>query len=1153
MRLIDDRLTVSASDLNNFIECPHLTHIDLAVARGELTIERTGHAAGDLAARRGEEHERAYLDSLKANGSQVVEIPIDDDHGNGFDEAVKRTDEAMRAGAQVIYQAAFMGDGWVGRADFLERVDRPSRLGSWSYEVADTKLARRARPRHLLQLCTYSELLAESQGTEPRLMHIVLGTGERKSYAVADFSAYYRHLRERYLGLLAEGVPGTYPYPCDHCAICRWSDHCDERRLADDHLSLVARISRQQTVRLNDSGITTVAKLARAEPDTRPPQMAESTFDTLRNQARLQVMQRDTGGHHREFLLPPAERRGLCRLPPPSEGDVFFDMEGDPFFEGGLEYLFGIIHREGGEERFTPIWAHDHAEEKAAFERFVDFVMERLERYPDMHVYHYAHYEPSTLKRLMGEHGTREDEIDHLLRNHVFVDLYRVVAQGIRISQPSYSLKKVEAFYMEQRDTAITDAEDSIIQYERFLETRDLEILDAIERYNEDDCRSTARLHEWLIELRSEVEQKTGEPLPWFSPPEAKEPDEEKAEAQRAREALKQRLIARAPEDLTTATDEEQALWLAGQLLDYHRREAKPSWWEYFARLERSQDELIAQDSEAIGGLRAVPGEAPVPDERSLINTLEFPPQEHKLSPDDGAIDPATERSVNLIMVDEDAGRLQIRRGKNFAGRPLPVALIPDTPYSTHEQRAALGLLAREIDAHGIAGEDRYRALKGVLLRELPRVRGREHGSPLQEGAVHMDELAEIVAGLDSSHLFIQGPPGSGKTWTGAQLVVSRLAEGKRVGVASTSHKAIHNLLHEIETAAVARGVAFKGLKKARRDKPESFYESNLGDNALIENSADVHDFPPPPEVQLVAGTAWLFPREEMDGMLDYLFIDEAGQVSLADALAVGTAADNLVLLGDPLQLAQVSQAIHPDGAGASVLEHLLGLDATIPPERGIFLDKTRRMHPNVCRYISDTVYEGRLESIEECASQDLDTPGITGTGLRSILIRHEGNSRRSVEEADRIAAEIGRMRGGTVTEANGTTRDLREDDFMVVTPYNAQVRCLRERLPDGVRIGTVDKFQGQEAMVVFFSMASSSGAEIPRNIHFLFSRNRLNVAISRARCLAVLVASPDLLYTQCPTVEQMRLVNALCRLVEVAERQIVVASVSTSNFTEGL
>jgi uncharacterized protein len=346
------------------------------------------------------------------------------------------------------------------------------------------------------------------------------------------------------------------------------------------------------------------------------------------------------------------------------------------------------------------------------------------------------------------------------------------------------------------------------------------------------------------------------------------------------------------------------------------------------------------------------------------------------------------------------------------------------------------------------------------------------------------------------------------------------------VGVAATSHKAIHNLLREVEDVARREGVSFRGLKKG--SKYEGPFITTSGDQAYFSDPDD--------DVLLLAGTSWLFSREEMEGVVDTLFVDEAGQVSLADALAMGTCARNLVLLGDPQQLAQVSQGTHPEGAGASALKHVLAGEDTIPPERGLFLSITWRMHPDVSRFVSAVSYEGRLESAPETAAQQTSF----GTGLRFLPVVHEGNRIASHEEADAVAAAIEQMVGADYTDSAGRTRPLNHDDFLVVAPYNAQVRCLRAAVPRVVPVGTVDKFQGQEAPIVFFSMATSSGEDLPRNLGFLFSRNRLNVAISRARCLAILVACPDLLDIRCRTIEEMRLANALCLAVEMAEETTV-------------
>ena len=452
-----------------------------------------------------------------------------------------------------------------------------------------------------------------------------------------------------------------------------------------------------------------------------------------------------------------------------------------------------------------------------------------------------------------------------------------------------------------------------------------------------------------------------------------------------------------------------------------------------------------------------------------------------------------------------------------------PVGLIPGGPIKTTEQRGALARLAESVRAGG----GRYRALEDIVARARPRLAG--FAGPLQ--TTEIAEQCARAAALDASYLFIQGPPGTGKTWTGARIVVDLIRRGRRVGVAATSHKAIHNLLDEIQKTARKEGVAFRGLKKCTAGNPETEYTSDA-----IKSAGEVRDFVTARrDVLLFAGTAWLFAHHDLDGAIDTLVIDEAGQVALADALAMGTAARNVILLGDPLQLAQVSQGTHPEGTGASVLEHLLGTHPTVPADMGIFLERTRRMHPDVCAFISEIVYESRLDGIPEVARQATSF----GTGLRFLPVEHAGNVAAAPEEAERIAREIRRMLGGSWTDRDGVTGPLTQANFMVVAPYNAQVRRLRETLERAglcdVPVGTVDKFQGREAAVVFYSMATSSAEDVPRSLEFLFSRNRLNVAVSRAMCLAYVVASPQLLESRARTIEQMRLINALCRFVEMA------------------
>jgi uncharacterized protein len=1090
MRLAaDGTLRLSPSDLGNHLACPHLTQLELRVQHKELKRPDLKDPYGDVIRDKGSEHERAYLARLEAAGKRIARMPEYEDGGFDSDVARRLTEEAIRAGeADVIYQA-YLSDGtWRGFADFLER------LPDGAYEPVDTKLARSAKPAHLLQLCFYATQLERISGKLPEHLHVELGTGERETFRTAEYIAYFRQSRERFLAALENGAD-TWPWPVDHCGICDFRHLCYQQRVDDDSPILVAGLGRRHAETLAAHGIPTLTALGDAPAGITAEGIRPETLERLRHQASLQLHFARTGERLVD-LLPDGKDKGFRLLPRPSAGDVWLDLEGHPFYEParGLEYLFGYCYRdEAGTLRYETVWGTDRAGEKAAFERFVDWLCERRRRYPDLHVYHYASYERTALRRLMGEHATREEEIDDLLRQEVLVDLYRVVRQALRASVPSYSIKEVEKLYGFVRTAEVSGGDESVVLFEQWLELGDDALLEGIRAYNEEDCLSTVALHEWLLAQRPPG-------MPWRPPPEGRERSEEAEERDADRVALHASLLE--------GTAEGDPRWVLAHLLYYHRREAKSQWWEWFHHLGLTADELVS-DADTIGDIELV-GE-PVADELSLVYTFAFPPQEHKIG--GSAVDPATEKSYD-VEVDDEHGLITLHRSRKRAGEPLPAALIPPPPIADWVQRGAVARFARSY----VAGDGRYPHLEKVLRRDLPL-----GGARVQ--AEGLEAMGRRVREIEGSYLFVQGPPGSGKTWTGARLVTHLIAIGKRVGVASQSHKAIHNLLREIEADALAEGVSFRGLKKATAGNEESFYEGPL---IASEPSAEAFfDC----EHELLAGTSWLFSREELDSRLDYLFVDEAGQISLADAFALGTCARTVVFLGDPNQLPQVSQGAHPEAARQSVLQHLLGEETTVSEDRGIFLERTWRLRPELAAFTSDAYYAGRLECAGPCEERSLDV----GNGLVFRPVEHSGNGQLSWEEADEVAAAVGALLGTAYTDEKGVTRLLTTDDVLVVTPYNAQVRGLRKTLPESVRVGTVDKFQGQEAPAVVVSLASSSGEEAPRGLSFVFNRNRINVATSRAQCRVELVCSPRLLEAECKTVEQMRLVNAVCRFVELA------------------
>jgi uncharacterized protein len=1129
MELTASRPIFAATDLVDFVDCAHLATLGRAVGEGRL-IAPAPTDEDILVARKGDAHETAYLAILRSRGLDIVEIPRSPTFA-GKVAAAQATERAMRAGASVIHGATLLdlpasGPGWIGVADFLIRTEGPSALGDFHYDVWDAKLARTAKPSALLQMSAYAELVARIAGSVPKQLHAILGDGRVESFASADVMPYYRSAKARFL-VAWRANAATYPDPVARCGRCRWNDACVARRRSDDHLSLVANVRRSQIVKLHAGGITTLERLATASDDEKPRKLERATFLRLRAQAALQAQARRTGVALYE-ILEPREGTGFERLPAPDAGDLYFDMEGDPFYDGGgLEYLFGVAHYEAGERRFTSFSGHDRAGEKAAFEAFVDFVLARRVRYPKLHVYHYAAYEATALRRLATQHGTREDEVDTLLRDRVLVDLFDVVRQSLRASYESYSLKKIEQFYRGPRGDEVTSAMDSVVAYERFLETRDPVEFERIVTYNREDCYSTVDLHRWLLERRSEAEATFGVHVPWLADPEAGPSD--------GPDLALQGLAAELARDIDpeTAAPDDRARWLAAQLLVYHRREAKPAWWAFFDRLERKTAEELVEDAESIADLTALDAQ-PELFKRSQVFTFSFPPQEHKMKTG-RAYDPAlgaAKSAGDILEIDDDRGKLRLRRGPSLVDVPLPKHLCGPGPINNDKQRGALVRFGRALADDDCA--TRFRAGRDLLTAAAPRLRDRPAGSLIDAGETDATALTELVLALDDSYLFVQGPPGAGKTYTGARSIVDLIARGLRVGIASTSHKAIHNLLAEIETVAGARGVAFRGYKKSSSE--DTNYTSHAG---TIANTDDVALCAGDSRALLVAGTAWLFSDAAMQETLDVLAIDEAGQVSLADAIAMSTSARNVLLLGDPMQLAQVSQAQHPEGAGASVLGHLLGNAATVAPDRGVFLPHSFRMHPAICDFVSALAYDGRLHADPACARRAIDAGVIGGAGLRYLPVVHEGNVQSSLEEAEAIASAVDDLVGGIVTDKDGRTTILGERDILIVTPYNANVRRIRQTLDArrrfDVRVGTVDKFQGQEAPVVFFSMASSRGDEAPRGIGFLFDRHRLNVAVSRAQALAVLVCSPALLETTATTVDQVVTIGNLCRFAELA------------------
>ena len=1129
----------SATDIVNFLACRHLGVLEQGATAGKLEKPFFRDPSQELLRELGLRHEQSYLRHLGGDKRlRVAQIP----DALSWAEAVAKTAGALHSGADVVYQGTLADGTWGGRSDFLIKVEKPSVWGSWSYEVVETKLARSARASALLQLCFYSEVLSKIQGVVPECMHVVLGDSKIESFAVAHYLAYFRKVRNDFLRV-GPAPTDTYPEPAELCKVCTWFPVCDKQRHIDDHLSLVAGITRNQRKQLVAHDIRTLGALGTLELPVLPKidGIGEAALVRIHGQALLQRKGRYVGKMLYEILEPIEEEKGFAALPTPSPGDVFLDFEGDEYaFGSGVEYLLGTLSMTddpGKDSAYEPQWSFAPAAEKQVFTEFIAKMLDRWSKFPDFHIYHYAPYEQTAIKRLAGRHGVCVDAVDQLLRAGIFVDLYRITRQSLRASVESYSIKKLEPLYGFERAVPLREARLALDAFASIFalgtgREATAELLKTVESYNKEDCLSARQLRDWLEERRSETEQKLGRAIPRPAP-RSGEAKEDLAEQLERVELTSKLLLNGLPPDRSEWTAEHDSRWLLAQMLEWHRREEKSMWWEYFRLCDLSDAELI-EDKSALGGLHYV-GEAGRV-KRSVLHRYDFPPQDHAIDRALAVNDPKTKKGAGeLVAIDEATRTVDLKRGLASAV-PHPGALVPYNFVGSEVKQESLLRLGTWVGQNGIAAEGPFQAARDLLLRQRPRALQLPIECPVKNGQL-TKESKDLVASLcnEPSILPIQGPPGSGKTFGGARMIVELVKAGRRVGITAISHKVISHLLGEACKVARQTGVSLRAVQKANETDgcPDQFVEQ-LDDNPSVLDALNKGS------ALVAAGTSWLWARTEMHQSVDVLFVDEAGQMCLADVLAVSQAATSCVLLGDPQQLDQPQRGVHPPGADGSAFLHLLGERATILPGQGLFLSETQRLHPDVCEFTSELFYEGRLLPAAGNEKQSLNAKGrLSGTGLRIVPVNHDGNQNESIEEVQEIVKLVGELLDGesTWTNREGKVSKLTLDDILVVTPYNAQVSALREALPKGAHVGTVDKFQGQEAPVIFYSMATSTVADAPRGMEFLYSPNRLNVAISRARCVAVLVASPALFEAECKSPRQMMLANAFCSYLEKAQR----------------
>ncbi|MCH9733467.1 MAG: TM0106 family RecB-like putative nuclease, partial [Actinomycetia bacterium] len=1086
----EDRVIYSASDLAAAARCEYalLRSFDALLGRGPTVSADDGLLA--RTAELGDDHEQRHLDELRQRPEfgDITVIGRPDYTLAGLAAAADQTLRAIRRRAPVVYQAAMFDGRFVGFADFLILESSP---GGHRYRLRDTKLARSVKVEALLQLAAYAQTLISARVSVAPEVDLVLGDGTVVSHRLDELLEVYRLRRAALQRLLDEHLAGGRPVAWENEDVraCFRCAECELQVRANDDLLLVAGMRVSQRARLIDAGISTVHALAGHSGPV--PELSDRAVSALTAQARLQVTGPVEGKPAYEVVDP----QPLMVLPDADKGDLFFDFEGDPLWsadgrEWGLEYLWGVLSVDG---EFHPFWAHDRAGERQALTDFLTFVRKRQRRFPRMHIYHYAPYEKSALLRLAGRYGVGENEVDALLREGVLVDLYPLVRKSIRVGVENYSLKSLEPLYMgnELRSGEVTTATTSITEYARYCGLRQAgraaeaaAALTAIEDYNRYDCRSTRRLRDWLVARAIESGVPPRGPIPVTDGGERIEVEFD---------AVDHALSTFAGDGVDARNPAQAAVAMIAAAKGFHKREDKPFWWGHFDRVNNPVDEwadsggvFIAEDHEIVADWHQPPrarkpqrhvrlfGEIATGELTGQMYALYAPPSPAGLG---GDVDRRAFASVTVAECDDPDAPTQAliiekqpKHGGTYA--QVPFALTPCQPFNTKPLQESIAQTAADVAAGlPILPAD---AMTAILLREPPRTKS---GHPLPNSAT-AERIADVITAalldLDSSYLAVHGPPGTGKTFTSSQVIAELVnTHSWRIGVVAQSHAVVENLFGDVIRAGVDAARVGKKLNTVNAGWTE--IANSEFDEFLAQRGGCV-----------VGGTAWDFANGNKipADSLDLLVIEEAGQFSLANTIAVARAAHNLLLLGDPQQLPQVSQGTHPEPVDVSALGWLMAGLNTLPPDRGYFLDRSYRMHPDVCRAVSRLSYDGRLRSHESLtAARKLD--GIAA-GVRMLTVDHDGNATDSPEEATAIVAEIRALLGATWTDEHGS-RALSQKDVLVVAPYNAQVVLVRHRLDKAgltdVRAGTVDKFQGQQAVVVFVSMTASSIDDVPHGI----------------------------------------------------------------------
>ena len=1138
MHFHHNKITFSPTNLVQFFEsefASYMDHFDKIISeeiRKELGVHRDPpDPLLNLIKDMGNQHEENIIDKMEKTDSI---LRIEKDKQNRED-SIKQTLLAMKKGEEKIYQAA-IGNGTIfGYADLLVKQNGCSNLGDYYYIPYDFKIARHPKATALIQLCCYCDILKSIQELLPPSFVVVTKNETPHFFKTKSFFYFYQFLKEKFLRYHSSFSENYIPIPDKKAEHRDWSIFAKKRLHVLDDISLVAGIRSTHSLILRRQGIKKLSEFPKHKTDTHPIKgIPIATFRNLKDQAAIQL--KSKGKTTPEFKVLPhiGERQGLEMLPPEHSADIFFDMEGYPLLgKEGLEYLYGNVLNE--KPQYICFWAGNEKEEVATFKKWLDWIHQRWQKNPGMHIYHYGHYEPFTIKKLMGRYGTRELEVDNLLRHQVFVDLHRIVIQGLRIGTFSYSLKEVEQLYYGKRNTSVKSGGQAAFYFFNFLNSNDKietsPFLKKIKSYNQDDCLSTKKLCQFLWDLQKKYNIKYITPFNKESQEKKHRYSNIKEDCQKKAQALLSQIPVQKKNLPLSQMEGEEELYISNllaHLLEFHIREDKPGWWDYFSRLDMSEVEML-EDRNTITSCRLMESqynEYKIQFEKEQEIKFDVGDKVIILENKDNIWDTYTISNIDLI-----GGVLSLKLNKeNSIPRGKVFTLVPEK-NDLYKKNLFSSLLATTNDfSPNVCSFGLKKCIHDLLLRKPPDLPNHTGALILNKDKI-IEEISTHVLNLNNSVFCIQGPPGSGKTYTAAHIILQLIKKGKRVGVTANSHKAILNILKMIHEQNQER-LVFQ-CQKVRDSKSHSEEKNSLQKIPIeLVNANQINK-----SARVVGGTTFFFSRKTEETAYDYLFVDEASQVSLSNMVAAARATKNIILIGDQNQLDQPIQAFHPGESGYSALTYYTEGKTTISADKGVFLPVSYRMHPSLCQFISNHFYDGKLTYHPTTTQQKILLPNnlikLPESGLLFIPVEHSGNIHSSIEEAKVISNLYKKLLKTKWKNRKGEIANITTKDILIVAPYNFQVACLKKELSiEAARIASVDKFQGQEAPICILSLAASTIQDAPRGISFLLNKNRLNVALSRACCLSIVVGSKTLTDTNISSIPNIELMNIWCQIV---------------------